>query len=176
MTLYWNPVSGDAVSCRLHVTVRVREIIRQVCSEMGVTIINVNHRPAGFVLPGFDAAFEAGLATFDRNLGQNVKKLFDAGVTLLVGTDAGLPGVFQGASLHRELQALVELGLTPLDVLRGATSTPARFLDPSRRFGIVEPGAVADLLLVEGDPLQDITATEHIVAAWKNGLRVERAH
>jgi len=152
-------------------TLRLHPLERRLSDGAGDSF---SQRPKDFAPPGFDATFEANLAIYDRNLGQNVKKLFDAGVTLLVGTDAGLPGVFQGASIHRELQTLVELGLPPVEVLRSATSTPARFLDPARHFGVIEPGAVADLLLVEGDPLQDIAATEHIVAAWKSGLRVER--
>lgn len=132
------------------------------------------HRPEGFMLPGFDAAYEANLVNYDRVVGENVKKLFDAHITLLVGTDSGLPGVFQGASIHRELQSLVALGLPTFEVLKSATSTPAQFLDGSRRFGIVSPGAVADLLLVDGNPLEDISATEHIAALWKSGQRVER--
>ena len=132
------------------------------------------HRPPSLQLAGFDDAFERRLVDYDRNLGVNVKKLAAAGVTLLVGTDCGLPGSFQGASMHREMQSLVALGLKPVDVLRSATSAPAHFLDPSRRFGVIEPGAVADVLLVEGNPLEDITAVEHLAAQWKSGHRVER--
>lgn len=130
------------------------------------------HRPKNFAPAGFDSNFEAVLPTYDRNLGENLKKLEAAGVALLIGTDAGLPGVFQGASIHRELQAIVALGIPAATALRAATSVPARFLDPSRRFGVVEPGAIADLLLVEGDPLEDIKATEATVAVWKGGRRL----
>lgn len=131
-------------------------------------------RPPGFTMPGFDAAYEANLPALDRTIGENLIKLWAAGVVILVGTDCGLPGVFQGASMHRELQALVALGLKPADVLRAATSTPAKYLNPSVRFGVVEPGAVADLMLVAGNPLEDISATEHLAAVWKHGFLIER--
>jgi imidazolonepropionase-like amidohydrolase len=133
------------------------------------------HRPKDFVFRGYDAGFEAGLPGWTRNIGLNLQRLKAAGVRVLAGTDAGLPGVLQGGSLHRELQALVALGFTPAEALRSATSVPAAFLDPARRFGVVAPGAEADLLLVEGDPLADITATEKIVAVWKGGREVLRA-
>jgi len=132
------------------------------------------HRPKGFVIRGFDADYEAALPEWDRNLGLNLRALLEGGVTVLAGTDSGLPGVLLGAGLHRELQALVVLGFSPAAALRSATSVPAAFLDPSRRFGVVAPGAVADLLLIEGDPLADISATEHIVAVWKGGREVLR--
>ncbi len=133
-----------------------------------------NHRPNGFTFGAFDASYEAALPGYDAHLGANVKKLADAKVTLLVGTDAGLPGIFQGASIHREMQALVEAGLSNADVLRAATSVPAHLLDPSRVFGVIKAGAVADALLIDGDPLEDISATERIVSLWKGGLRVQR--
>ncbi len=131
-------------------------------------------RPSAFTMSGFGPDYEASLPTLDQTLGENLKKLWAAGVVIFVGTDAGLPGVFQGASMHRELQSLVALGLKPADVLKAATSMPAKYLDPSVRFGVVEPGAVADLLLVSGNPLEEISATENLVAVWKRGVRLER--
>jgi imidazolonepropionase-like amidohydrolase len=93
---------------------------------------------------------------------------------VLAGTDSGLPAVFQGASLHRELESLVALGLTPAQVLRSATSVPARVLAPNRGLGVIKRGATADLLLVRGDPLTNIADLEQIVGVWKNGRRVVR--
>ncbi len=55
-----------------------------------------------------------------------------------------------------------------------ATSRPARFLDPGGRWGTIEPGCVADLLLVDGDPLADIAATERIAGVWKRGVETRR--
>jgi imidazolonepropionase-like amidohydrolase len=90
---------------------------------------------------------------------------------LLAGTDAGNDGVTHGASLHRELELLVEAGLTPLEALRAATSAPAAAFEPIRDRGRVVVGARADLLLVEGDPTTDILATRDIVRVYKKGSR-----
>jgi imidazolonepropionase-like amidohydrolase len=101
-------------------------------------------------------------------------RLHAAGVPILAGSDAPNPGTAHGASLHRELELLVEAGLSPADALAAATSLPARYFGITDR-GRIAPGLRADLLLVDGDPLADITATRAIAAIWKNGHRVERA-
>ena len=81
-----------------------------------------------------------------------------AGVTVMAGSDAGPFNsyVYPGSSLHAELAALVEAGLSPLEALRAATIAPARFLGVDDRVGRVVVGYVADLLLLGGDPLADI--------------------
>lgn len=94
--------------------------------------------------------------------------MIKAGVPVLAGTDAGNPGTQYGVSMHRELKALVEAGLTPVQALAAATSEPARVFKLGRR-GRIEKGYKADLLLVEGDPTADILATRRIVEVWKDG-------
>jgi imidazolonepropionase-like amidohydrolase len=91
-----------------------------------------------------------------------------AGVPVLAGTDAGNPGTEYGASLHHELAALVDAGLTPREALAAATSVPAAVFHLGKR-GQVLKGYKADLVLVEGNPLADITATRRIVEVWKDG-------
>jgi imidazolonepropionase-like amidohydrolase len=91
-----------------------------------------------------------------------------AGVPLLAGTDAGNAGTQYGASLHHELAALVDAGLSPREALVAATSAPARAFRLGQR-GQIAKGYKADLVLVEGNPLQDITATRRIVEVWKDG-------
>lgn len=91
-----------------------------------------------------------------------------AGVPILAGTDAGNAGTLYGISMHRELAALVEAGLTPTAALAAATSAPAAAFRLGQR-GCVAKGCKADLLLVEGDPTRDITATRRIVEVWKDG-------
>lgn len=102
-----------------------------------------------------------------------VRRLFRAGVPILAGTDAPNPGTAHGASLHRELELLVAAGLTPVDALRAATSRPADAFHLSDR-GRIAVGLKADLVLVEGDPTTNITATRNIVAIWKDGVAVRR--
>lgn len=91
-----------------------------------------------------------------------------AGVPILAGTDAGNAGTLYGISMHRELAALVEAGLSPAEALAAATSAPAAAFRLGRR-GCIARGCKADLLLVEGNPAADVRATRHIVEVWKDG-------
>jgi len=103
----------------------------------------------------------------------NVGLLHAAGVPVLAGTDAGNPGTAHGASLHGELALLVRAGLTPTQALEAATSLPAQIFKLADR-GRIAAGLRADLLLVDGDPTVDITATRAIVTIWMNGYAVDR--
>jgi imidazolonepropionase-like amidohydrolase len=108
------------------------------------------------------------------NAQQAVRELKAHKVPILAGTDAPNPGTAHGASLHGELQLLVQAGLTPLEALRSATSAPAQAFHLDDR-GQIAPGKRADLLLVQGDPTTDITATRSIVSVWKVGVEDDRA-
>ncbi|MGZ5442143.1 MAG: amidohydrolase family protein [Thermoanaerobaculia bacterium] len=103
---------------------------------------------------------------FQRKL---VRALNAAGVPLLAGSDATAIGPVAGFSLHEELAELVRSGLTPYDALRTATVNPARYLQRIDRYGTVEAGKAADLVLVEGNPLADIRSTARIVGVMRNG-------
>lgn len=96
-------------------------------------------------------------------------------VPLLVGTDMpAMPMVYPGFSLHDEMRLLVETGLSPLYVLQGATVNPARFFGMTDSLGTVEAGKLADLVLLEGNPLEDITNTQRIRAVVANGRLYRR--
>lgn len=100
-----------------------------------------------------------------------------AGVQILAGTDAGFLNSFDypGIGLHDELQRMVEAGLTPLQALRGATINGARFLGKAGRHGTVARGKSANLLLLDRNPLLDITATRGIHGLVHNGRYRDRA-
>jgi imidazolonepropionase-like amidohydrolase len=100
--------------------------------------------------------------------------LFRAGVPMLAGTDVGNPLLIPGYSLHRELRLLVQAGLTPLAALQTATVNPARFLNASDSLGTVAPGKLADLVLLDADPLADIGNTRRIRAVVVNGRLLDR--
>ena len=102
-----------------------------------------------------------------------VKQLRAAGVPILAGTDAGNPGTSHGAALHRELELLVNAGLTPAEALAAATSVPAKTYHLGDR-GRIAAGMRADLVLVNGDPTVDITASRAIAGVWKQGVRADR--
>ncbi|HEX5720215.1 MAG TPA: amidohydrolase family protein [Thermoanaerobaculia bacterium] len=104
---------------------------------------------------------------------KTVSQLAAAGVPILAGSDTPNPGTAHGASLHRELELLVQAGLTPQQALVAATSAPARAFKLADR-GRIAPGLRADLILVAGDPLKDITDTRNLVRIWKGGVLFER--
>jgi imidazolonepropionase-like amidohydrolase len=105
---------------------------------------------------------------------QAVIQLKTAHVPVLAGTDAPNPGTSHGASIHRELELLVRSGLTPQEALASATSVPATAFHLDDR-GVIAAGRRADLVLVKGDPTQDILATREIVSVWKLGAEDDRA-
>lgn len=94
-----------------------------------------------------------------------------AGVKVLAGTDY----IVAGADLHRELQQLRMAGLAPLDVLRAATITPAEYFGFENDYGAIEAGRVADVLLLNANPLEDIRNTQRIEAVIFNGNVYDRA-
>ena len=104
-----------------------------------------------------------------------VRLLHKAGVPLLAGSDTGNPFVVPGFSLHTELELLVHAGLSPLAALQTATVNPARFLEATDSMGTVEEGKLADLVLLDGDPLADIRNTAKIRAVITNGRYLDRA-
>jgi len=104
-----------------------------------------------------------------------VKAMHDAGILFLAGTDTA-PGVyiFPGFSLHEELQRFVAAGFTPMEALQTATLNPARFLGMDATLGTVEKGKLADLVLLDANPLDDIRNTQKIAAVFVNGRYLSR--
>lgn len=103
-----------------------------------------------------------------------VGAMFRAGVPILAGTDDSNPYVFPGFSLHDELTLLVESGMTPLAALRGATRNAAAFMQADDRYGSVTKGKIADLVLLDADPLKDIHNTTKIAEVFLGGKEFDR--
>jgi imidazolonepropionase-like amidohydrolase len=97
-----------------------------------------------------------------------------AGVPIMAGTDVGNPYLFPGFSLHDEMALLVEAGLTPMEALQAATRNPARFLGRND-LGTVEKGKIADLVLLDADPLVEIRNTTRIAAVVVGGRLLPKA-
>jgi imidazolonepropionase-like amidohydrolase len=106
---------------------------------------------------------------------ENARLLHEAGVTLLAATDVGVPLQVPGISLHRQLLRLTEAGLTPLEALRAATLNPARVLGLADSLGTIEAGKLADLVLLDANPLADIRNTQQIRAVIADGRLYRRA-
>jgi imidazolonepropionase-like amidohydrolase len=103
---------------------------------------------------------------------RNLKKVADAGVPVVMGTDTGPPGRFQGYFEHLELEYMTQSGLTPMQTLVGATGTAARYLHASDQLGTLEPGRWADFLVLDADPLENIQNTRKLNSVWIAGNRV----
>ena len=103
---------------------------------------------------------------FERKL---VRALFDAGVPLMVGTDAPDVGPMAGFGIHEELQELVNDGMTAYQVLRAATVVPSQYLRKSAEFGTIEVGKRADLVLLDQNPLTNIANTRSVFGVMLRG-------
>ncbi|MGH7568123.1 MAG: amidohydrolase family protein [Gemmatimonadales bacterium] len=100
-------------------------------------------------------------------------QLRSAGVTLLVGTDAGVPGNFHSDATWRELATWVRLGMTPMEAIMGATRWPARFLKREQDLGTLARGHYADIITVRGDVLHDIELLQRVDIVIKGGVRIK---
>jgi Amidohydrolase family len=103
-----------------------------------------------------------------------IRTMHDAGVPFLAGTDLGGDYIFPGFSLHDELVLFVQAGLTPGEALKTATYNPPKFLGMLDRFGTVGEGKLADLVLLDANPLEDIHNTQKIRAVVLNGRYFDR--
>lgn len=104
-----------------------------------------------------------------------LRRLRHARARVLAGTDVGNPFLIPGISLHEELEHLVSAGFSPLQALQSATLEPAKFFRRQRDLGAIEPGKVADLVLLDANPLEDIRRTRQIRAVVANGRLFDRA-
>jgi imidazolonepropionase-like amidohydrolase len=111
-------------------------------------------------------ALRRRIATTTRTL---VGTLHRLGVPILAGTDAMDGDVLPGLALHQELEMMVSSGLDPLEALQSATRDAALYLGEGRTRGTIEKGKVADLVLLDADPLEDVTNTRRIRAVIAGG-------
>ncbi|HKD43069.1 MAG TPA: amidohydrolase family protein, partial [Myxococcaceae bacterium] len=111
------------------------------------------------------SAFQMGL--------KNVKRVFDAGVLVALGTDSGAQPVrVQGFSEHMELELLVKAGLTPMQAITVATKNGAQLLKIDDRCGTLEPQKKANFIVLDKDPSTSIGNTKTISGVWKDGKKV----
>jgi imidazolonepropionase-like amidohydrolase len=103
----------------------------------------------------------------------NLKKIYDAGILVALGTDSGATPIrTQGFAEHMELTLMVQAGLTPLQAITVATSNAAKLLHIADQYGTLAAGKKANFLVLEKDPSQDIHNTQTIRAVWKDGKKV----
>ena len=111
-----------------------------------------------------------------ENALRNLEKIFKAGITVVMGTDSGAnPIRTQGFSEHLELELMVKAGLTPLQVITTATKNGARMLEIGNKTGTLEPGKLADFIILENNPADNIRNTRTIVEVYKAGKKINRS-
>jgi imidazolonepropionase-like amidohydrolase len=113
--------------------------------------------------------YKEGLEVAKRNL----KTLSDAGVRIAMGTDTGPAGRWQGFFEHLELEMMVEAGMTPMQVIVASTGAAADCHGKTGQFGTLQPGAAADLLVMNANPLDNIRNTRQIRSVWIAGRQIQ---
>ncbi|MBP6774293.1 MAG: amidohydrolase family protein [Gemmatimonadaceae bacterium] len=165
-----------------HVTRRMEALAHDpgFTSDSRLTYIPVGQRMAWLADANTVAATDGALGRqarmdFYKKGLTLTKEAYDAGVPVMLGTDANDSFIFPGSGVHDELAELVTAGLTPAQAIRAATLTSATFLGRTSDFGTVRAGRVADLVLLDADPLADIAHVRRIAAVVMNGRVFERA-
>ena len=148
-----------------------RSLVQQAIRQNILTATRAMLRQSG----AENAGRAAGLRQLLKLEADNLKRAYEAGVTLVTGSDAGNMLVFHGPTIHHELALWVAAGIPPAAALQAATSNAARLLRAQSRIGLVAAGHDADLLVVDGNPLTDIAALERISLVVFKGERIRRA-
>ncbi|MCF6349130.1 MAG: amidohydrolase family protein [Flavobacteriaceae bacterium] len=107
----------------------------------------------------------------EKQMKSEVKRLYDAGVPILAGTDPPNMQINYGTDLHKELILLSEAGIPTIDILKGATSIPVKRFKLGKK-GMIKEGYIADLILIDGNPLKEINDIGNINTVWKAGKKV----
>jgi imidazolonepropionase-like amidohydrolase len=105
-----------------------------------------------------------------RNSRVAARQFIEGGATIGVGTDAASPLNMHTEAMWREMSALVESGMTPSEVITAATKTNAHILGLENEIGTIEPGKLADIIIVDGNPLRNIEALDYVDVAVKDGV------
>jgi imidazolonepropionase-like amidohydrolase len=185
MLSFWVPISWrssnggmDRLAKRVHdagMFVQSTLVVYETANTGGRTVL-INDSAIDFLMPSTRYAWRQlpkrgipwnRLTAFNQKL---VGALHRNGVPIIAGTDAmGMELVTPGSSLHRELQLLLASGLSPYEVMRSATIVPAAFLGKAKEFGRIVVGQRADLLLVAGNPLEDLAVLKRPIGVMVRG-------
>jgi hypothetical protein len=134
------------------------------------SLFDLRHIPAENIPQGIKAALDNPKPLPPPGVEfKNLKTLQDAGVTIAAGTDAGNIGTLHGASIFRELKMMADAGLTPAQVLVSATLNGAKLMARDKDLGSVEEGKLADMVILNSDPLINIQNASDIHLVVKNG-------
>jgi imidazolonepropionase-like amidohydrolase/ABC-type multidrug transport system permease subunit len=149
-----------------------RSLVQQVATKELLT--GTEHAAASDEMK----SFREGLSRYPMSMdlgGRNLLKAWRAGVLLVTGSDAGNFLVFHGPTVQHEIELWVAAGIPPEVALRAATSNAAKLLRADDRIGTIEKGKEATLLIVDGNPLQDVRALSSVSVVLLKGERVARS-
>ena len=104
----------------------------------------------------------------------NAKGSFDAGMLVACGTDDSYVSVWPGEAVHREMELLVMAGIPELQAIKTCTHNSAKVLRRDKEFGSVQVSMVADLLIVEGNPAENISDSRNVKYVFSNGKQIDR--
>ncbi|MFD2823379.1 amidohydrolase family protein [Lacinutrix iliipiscaria] len=105
---------------------------------------------------------------------EDIKTLYENGVNMVLGTDTGNTYIFHGHSLHEEMQLLEMGGMKPIDIIKMGTHNAAKMMDILDKLGTIEKGKIADMILLDKNPLESIKNTLSINTVFKNGIIQKR--
>lgn len=150
---------------------RIPGALAELAGVQGAILYKRFVKNGTWVVPTVITKLRIGGAGFQRKFNPVINALNQAGVGLMAGTDFTTKsnGMRPGFDLHEELALLVEAGLTPMQALQTATLNPAKFLNLSGTHGTIERGKVADFVLLEANPLENIRNTRRINSVVANG-------
>lgn len=121
-------------------------------------------------LRGMLAGRDERMTQTTKIMHENLRRVYEAGGTIVVGTDAGNPGTFHGLSYYAELEEMQEAGIPPADLIVMATRNGARAMQRLDDFGTLEPGKIADLIVLDRDPSEDISNVRSITLVMREGV------
>jgi imidazolonepropionase-like amidohydrolase len=128
------------------------------------------HLPPESIPPGVRRAMREGRGSGTSATAlTNLRKVWDAGITVVMGSDAGNIGTLHGPAVFREMRMMVEAGLTPLEVLRSATTNGAVAMGMAGQIGAIAASMLADLVVLDADPLEDIGNASRVYMVLKGG-------
>jgi hypothetical protein len=151
---------------------RPLEYFRALVDDTSEAVHPLRPYLSAFMILERRAHFERALPTGLKHL----REMRQAGVRIMAGSDVAVLNIFPGATLHEELRLFVDsVGMTPMEALASATQKPAEWLGLADSVGTIESGKVADLVLLDADPLADITNTRRIAAVMLRGKLFRRS-
>src|SRR5947208_3408617 len=151
----WQPTEAERRLADPQILAAMRDLDRIAAEKRPARVAKAMAKP----VPPKPSAVDLG----------NLRKVWDAGVPVVMGTDAGNIGTLHGPSVFREMELMVQAGLTPLQVLRAATVNGARAMGLEREAGTLAAGKLADLVVLDADPLTDVQHLSRIHRVIKDG-------